>query len=453
MKLTFLGATGTVTGSKYLVESPQTRVLVDCGLFQGLKELRLRNWERLTVDARTIDAVVLTHAHIDHSGYLPALVKQGFSGPIFCSEATGDLLKILLPDSAKLQEEEAQYANKRGYSKHKPAKALFAYEDAVKALEQIKPVPIHSLTAISPEVGFELIPSGHILGSTFVKISSGGSSILFSGDLGRPKDLLMNPPEVIKEADYLVVESTYGNRLHPTGDPFGEIAGLIHKAVEQKGVVLVPAFSVGRTQELLYVLYRLTREGKIPRIPVFLDSPMSIKATGIFCDHQGEHRLNVEECQGTCEIARYVRTPMESKGIMMHAPPMVIISASGMMTGGRILHHLRHFGPDPKNSILLMGYQAAGTRGRRLADGERTIKIFGETVEVRAEIKKLDYFSAHADQSEILGWLKGFRSPPKKTFITHGEPEPAQGLKKMIESTLKWPCVIPTYLEGYDLHD
>lgn len=453
MELTFLGATGTVTGSKYLLSSGSKRILVDCGLFQGLKALRLKNWAKLPIDARSIDAVVLTHAHIDHTGYLPLLVKNGFSGTVYCSRATRDLCEILLPDSAHLQEEEAAYANKRGFSKHNPALPLYTKEDAIKALALLKAVDYEQEVDLGDGVKLKMSPNGHILGSAFVRIHNSKTSILFSGDIGRPHDILMKPPAPIKQADYLVLESTYGNRLHEHDDPQVKLARIINQTVKRKGVVLIPVFAVGRAQELLYYIHLLKSSGAIAHdIPVYLNSPMAVDATEIFSQHRGEHRLTPEQVRELCRTAHMVNSIEESKRLNEMHGPMIILSASGMASGGRVVHHLKAFAPHANNTILFAGFQAAGTRGAAMLDGAESIKIHGEYVPVRAEVEFIPNLSAHADYSEILAWLVGFEAPPKKTFIVHGEPVAADAMRLHIEERLHWNVVVPDYLETVALN-
>ncbi len=451
MKIQFLGATHTVTGSKYFIEHNRRKVLIDCGLFQGLKELRLRNREPFPVDPQKIDSVILTHAHIDHTGYLPVLMKQGFRGTVYCTPGTRDLCRILLPDSGRLQEEEAGYANRKGFSKHKPALPLFTQGDAERVLGLFRTIPHGTRFDLGDGLILKLTRSGHIIGSSFVALSNGKASILFSGDLGRENDLILRSPEFATKSDYLLIESTYGNRLHDPRDPQDQIAEIINRTAARNGVIIVPAFSVGRTQTLLYLLHLLKMEGRIPGIPVYLNSPMSISATGIFCDHPGEHRLNPDQCAGLCNVAKYINSPEESRALNEKDGPMIIISASGMATGGRVLHHLKAFAPDPNNSIIFTGFQAAGTRGASMLANAETVKIHGEYIPVRAEVEVVHNLSAHADQGEILKWLSHFRNPPKTTFITHGEPQAAQTLREKIEGSLRWNCKIPEYLEVAEL--
>jgi metallo-beta-lactamase family protein len=447
VEIRFLGATGTVTGSKYLVTCGSRKILVDCGLFQGYKQLRLRNRAALAVDPHEIDAVVLTHAHLDHSGYLPLLVKNGFKGKVYCSTATRDLCGILLPDSGYLQEEEARYANKRGYSKHAPALPLYTEEDARNALRQLSPIAFERDVDLGAGLTLQLIPNGHILGSACALLSDTHLRLLFSGDLGRPHDPTMYAPRPIRNADYLVMESTYGNRRHDPTDPQEELAAVINRTVARGGMVLIPAFAVGRTQTLLHYLRLLKDAGTIPDIPVFLNSPLATSATNIFCNNADIHRLTPRECEAMSGMVHYVNSAEESKALNRRKGPMIIISASGMATGGRVLHHLKAFAPDARNTILFSGYQAGGTRGESMLNGAESVKIHGEYIPVRAEVAALDNLSAHADYVEIIDWLRHFEAPPRTTFITHGEPAAADGLRQHIEEQLGWQVALPDYLE------
>lgn len=452
MQLKFLGATGTVTGSKYLLTSDQYRVLIDCGLFQGLKQLRLKNWAQLPIKPVDVDAVVLTHAHIDHTGYLPLFVKNGFSGKVYCTEATRDLCKILLPDSAHLQEEEAEYANRRGFSKHHPALPLYTREDAFKALELLTPVPFDQDVNIGDDLTLRYYPNGHILGSAFARIHNKRTSVLFSGDIGRPNNILMKAPVRVKQADYLLLESTYGNRLHERDDPMLKLANIINRTVKRKGVVLIPVFAVGRAQELLYYIHLLKASGAIDdHIPVYLNSPMAVDATAIFSKHRGEHRLSKEEVAALNRTAHIVNSVEESRALNQMKGPMIILSASGMASGGRVVHHLKAFAPKSNNTILFAGFQAEGTRGAALVAGAEEIKIHGEYVPVKASVEFISNLSAHADYAEILDWLRGFESAPKKTFIVHGEPLAADGIRRHIEEQLRWRTEVAEYLETVNL--
>lgn len=451
MKLTFMGATGTVTGSRYLLEDGTKKILIDCGLFQGLKELRQRNWETFPVNPAEIDAVLLTHAHIDHSGYLPLLIKNGFKGPIYCTPATFDLCGILLPDCGRIQEGDAERANRYGYTRHKPALPLYTEEDAYAALEQFKTIGFEQEKALSEFLTCRFSRAGHILGASCIKISDGQTSIVFSGDLGRPHDPIMKAPVQIQEADYLVLESTYGDRLHEDINPMDKLAEIINRTMKRSGVIIIPAFAVGRAQLILYYVHELIRQKKIPPAPVYLDSPMAIDATRIWQQHVDEHRLDTKKCSEVCRTAEYVRTVDQSKMLDNGNMPAIIISASGMATGGRVLHHIAHYIGDNRNTILFAGYQAAGTRGARLVHGEKEIKIHGHLYPVRAEIDNLDMLSAHADYSEILGWLRGFTDSPRKVFLTHGEPEAASSFKFKIEEHLGWDVEIPEHLQTVEL--
>ena len=451
MELQFLGATGTVTGSKYLIRHAGASVLVDCGLFQGFKQLRLRNWAALPVAASSIDAVILTHAHIDHSGYLPLLAKQGFKGKVYCSEATHELCSILLPDSGYLQEEEAAYANRRGFSKHHPAMPLYTREDAVRCLRQFVPQPFGTDWSPASGLSANLAPSGHMLGSAFVRMDDGSRSILFSGDIGRPNDLILAPPTRVPGADYLVVESTYGNRLHEASDPLIKLGEVINRTAARGGVVVIPAFAVGRAQNLMYCIHLLKERGIIHNLPVYLNSPMAANATRIYHRHRDEHRLTPEQCDAMCHAATIVNTPDESRALNAKHGPMVIIAASGMATGGRVVHHLKAFAPDRRNTILFAGFQAGGTRGATIVGGATSVRIHGQDVPIRAEVASLDNLSAHADAMEIVQWMRGFSTVPQQTFITHGEPVAADAMRQRIERELGWSCRVPEYLESVSL--
>ena len=452
MELTFLGAAGTVTGSKYLLESNGLKLLIDCGLFQGLKQLRLKNWAKLPIQPCDIDAVVLTHAHIDHSGYLPLFVKNGFSGKVFCSRATHDLCKILLPDAAHLQEEEAEYANRRGFSKHHPALPLYTKEDAEQALALFEPVAFAQDIPMGHDTHIRLLPNGHILGSASLRVANQHTSVTFSGDVGRPNDLLMHTPTTIAPTDYLVLESTYGNRLHDNTDPMVQLANVINKTVKRKGVVLIPVFAVGRAQELLYYIHLLKQTGQIADdIPVYLNSPMAVDATAIFSQHRGEHKLSPEQCLAMSRCAHMVNSVDESKRLNELKGPMIILSASGMASGGRVIHHLKAFAPKSNNTVLFVGFQAAGTRGAAMIDGAESIKIHGEYIPVRAKVEVISNLSAHADYEEILAWLKPVQTAPKHVFITHGEPVAADMMRRHVEERLHWRASVPEYLEKVTL--
>ena len=451
ISLTFLGGAGTVTGSKYLLESDGRRILVDCGLFQGFKQLRERNWAPLPVDSASIDAVVLTHAHLDHSGYLPLLVRNGFRGPIISTHATFKLCELLLPDSGHLMEADAERANRYGYSKHAPALPLYTQEDARRALERFRPAPFREAVEIVPGCSALFRQAGHILGAATVELSWDGITTVFSGDLGRYGDATMVDPEPVPAADYLLVESTYGNRKHDARSPDEALEEVVNRTIRRGGTVVIPAFAVGRAQSLLFHFSELRRQNRIPNVPIFLDSPMSVSATRIFHEHLGEHRLTPEQCNSAFNIATFVRETEESKKLNNNPMPKIIISASGMATGGRILHHLKNYAPDRRSSIVLAGFQAGGTRGAALRDGASEIKIFGDYIPVRAEVVSLDMFSAHADREEILRWLGGFESTPRKTFVIHGEPSASDALRHCIDEKLGWAVGVPEHQQKVEL--
>ena len=451
LNLSFLGGAGTVTGSKYLVENKKHKLLVDCGLFQGFKSLRLKNWAPFPVEPRSIEAVILTHAHLDHSGYLPLLVKHGFRGPIFCSKATADLCAILLPDAGHLQEKDAEYANRHGFSKHKPALPLYTEADAHETLRHLTPLTFEQDHALPGGGATRLRRAGHILGAATVQLDWAGTTIVFSGDLGRYDDPIMVDPVSIEHADYLVVESTYGNRRHEKDDPGDALAKIVGDTVGRGGTVVIPAFAVGRAQSLLFLFHQLKSAGRFSNVPIFLDSPMAIDASDLFCMDFKDHKLSEAQCRRACAVAHYVRSVEESKSLDQSPMPKVIISASGMATGGRVLHHLKHYAPDVRNTILFAGFQAGGTRGAAMMAGADSIKIHGAYVPVRAQVKNLDILSAHADSDEILRWLRGFKAPPRRTFITHGEPTASDALRHRIEEELNWPCVVPDQGQKVDL--
>jgi metallo-beta-lactamase family protein len=442
MKLTFLGAAGTVTGSKYLIEAGGLRILVDCGLFQGYKNLRLLNWQPMPFSTKEIDAVVLTHAHIDHSGALPLLVKQGYRGPVYATRATAELCGLLLPDSGHLQEADADFANRHKSSKHHPALPLYTEEDARRALKLFKPLEFDELLTLGP-LQLRLRGAGHILGASSVELRQGNHSLLMSGDLGRPDDLMMKPPVPIEHGDTLVIESTYGDRTHDDGDHTSELADVIRRTAARGGMVIVPAFAVGRTQALLHQIWLLKKAKQIPDLPVFLDSPMAIDTTGIYQHHANEHRLSADDCRHMGTVARFCRTPDQSRELNQLTYPAIIISASGMATGGRILHHLKNHLGDHRCSVVFAGYQAGGTRGARLVQGERSIRIFGQDVAVNAEIVSLPGMSAHADAGQIMDWLRTAKRPPHHVYITHGEQDASDALRRRIQRELGWHASVP----------
>lgn len=442
LTLTSLGGAGTVTGSKHLLQLGGRRVLVDCGLFQGLKPLRLKNWEPFPIDPASIDAVVLTHAHLDHSGYLPRLVREGFRGDVFCSAATADLCELLLLDSAKIQENDAEFANRHGFSKHRPALPLYGKRDAERALERLRPVPFGTAVDLGHGAHLTLRRAGHILGAAVAELRWGGKSVVFSGDLGRYDDPITPDPEPVANADYLIVESTYGDRRHDRVDPAEALLEVVERTTKRGGTVVVPAFAVGRAQELLYYLWRLKQAGRLGLTPIYLDSPMAIDASTMLCRHLEDHKLPADVCRAACSVATYTRDVEESKALFANPVPKVIISASGMATGGRVLHHLKAYGPNDRNTILFAGYQAAGTRGEALINGAREVKIHGQWRPIRAEVATLPALSAHADADEIMRWLSGFRRPPTRTFIVHGEPQSAAALQVRITKELGWDSIV-----------
>jgi len=444
MDLTFWGGAETVSGSRVMVETERRRVLVDCGLFQGLKRLRERNWEKFPVDPASIDAVVLTHAHIDHSGYLPALVRDGFDGAVWCTPGTASLAGILLPDTAHLHEEDARFANKRRSSKHRPALPLFTTADAERAIARLQ---VHHGTGpfeAAPGVELQFTPAGHILGAASVRVSDGRRSVLFSGDLGRSDDWLMQAPEPPLAADHVVIESTYGNRLHPDEDTLELLADVVTTTARRGGIVLVPVFAVGRAQTVLHLLAQLRKAGRIPHVPIFLNSPMAIDATELFMRSAGQHRLSPEQIAEMGACVELVHTVDESKQLTARRGPMIVLSASGMLTGGRVLHHLFQVAPDDRSTIVLAGYQAPGTRGESLANGARTLRVFGEDIRVRARVVQLDSLSAHADSDELVAWLRASPVAPASVSVVHGEAAAADTLRRRIQHELGWQAHVPT---------
>jgi metallo-beta-lactamase family protein len=467
----FLGAAGTVTGSKHLINtSPDgdgrqgIQVLIDCGLFQGLKEWRERNWRDIPIPAREIDAVILTHAHLDHSGWIPRLVKEGYQGPIYATPATVDLCGILLPDSGHLQEEDAAFHNKKKTSKHSPALPLYTMEEAQACLDRFRPVDFGESKRLSPEISFRFVHSAHIVGASMIEVTlnvaGAARRLLFTGDIGRVRDTAIAPGKVVhigpqegEQCDLLVMESTYGNRLHPHDDPRPQMAKLISDTVKRGGSVVVPAFAVERTQKFLFILKQLMEAGEIPRIPVYADSPMAIGAVNVFLKHSEEFTEETKQM-----IARYgsplewegfhfAQKVEESKRINDQKFPSIIVSSSGMATGGRILHHLLLRLPDPRNLVLFIGFQAQGTRGAIIKSGAPAVKIFGEQVPIRAQVAALEQFSDHADTPELLEWLKTFQSPPRQTWLVHGEPASASALRVAMTTSLRWNVDIAQWMQ------
>jgi len=445
--LQFLGAAGGVTGSKYLFSYGDDQVLIDCGLFQGLKELRQRNWAPVPIDLTRLRAVILTHAHIDHSGYLPRIVSKGYKGPVYAMPGTCDLLGVMLPDAAHLQEEEARYAWQKGYSRHSPALPLYTIEDAEQSLTLLRSLRVGESLEVIKGVSLDFGRVGHILGAGSARLSfevnGRKKTLMDSGDLGRYDRPILKDPEPASSADWLLLESTYGDRLHAKDSEI-ELRNLIKETMAQRGCLIIPAFAVGRTQDLIYTIRKMEDDGEIPAIPVHVDSPMGLEATEIYCRHTEEHDFEMQQLRSkdNCPISSHKmvihRTPEQSKSINQFKGPMVIISASGMATGGRVLHHLKHRLPNADTTVLFAGYQAEGTRGRSLQDGAKEIKLLGEVVPVRARIKVFDGFSAHADQGEILRWLGTFKKAPQMTYLVHGEPPAANALAEVIRERLKW---------------
>ena len=452
MKIQFLGAADSVTGSRHVVELGGDRVLLDCGLFQGFKVHRERNWAPLPEAMRDADAVVLSHAHLDHSGYLPALVKQGFRGAIYASPATCDLAAVLLMDSAHLQEEDARRANRMGFSRHAKALPLYTKADAQRAIARFKPLPSGREQRVG-RLGITLTPAGHLLGACSVTLSDGGrAQLVFSGDLGRQADLLMPPPQPVPRADVLIVESTYGNRAHPQEDPAARLADIVNRSIERGGSVLLPSFAVGRAQALLLLLQRLKRRGLIPqRLPIFVDSPMAVAATALYRRHARLLKVPPREMKDLLDGVTEVESAPQSMRLSRSRWPSVIISASGMATGGRVLHHLKAMAPDPRHHVCFPGFQVGGSRGARLVAGATEVKIFGEYVPVRAEISHLESLSGHADSDELVAWMRQFNAPPRQTYVVHGEPDAADALRVRIRDELHWEARVPQHGETVEM--
>ncbi|HEX2664870.1 MAG TPA: MBL fold metallo-hydrolase [Candidatus Acidoferrum sp.] len=463
-KLTFLGAAGSVTGSKYLVEAAGKKLLVDCGLFQGTQELKDRNWKPLPVEPATIDYAVLTHAHLDHTGWLPVLVRDGYRGPIFANPATIELTEILLKDSAHLQEEETEHAKKKKYSRHAEPRSLYTPDDVEPVLKQLKTMPRSGNFDISPEFHVASFDAGHILGSSSLELTIREASktivVVFSGDIGRyGEPILKEPTTPASNADVLICESTYGDREHQDGNPEELLAQIVNRVVKRGGSIVIPAFAIGRTQTFMYYLRRLEDQQRIPRIPVYVDSPMALSATELYIKHKEDHDLEFAREEGSdgkgdplnVHEFHLTRSAEESKAINKVKTPCIIISASGMVSGGRVLHHMVQRLPDAKNAVILAGFQAEGTRGRALQEGAKTLNIFGQAVPVGAEIVEMGQFSAHAGKSELLRWLSGFPSPPKQTYLTHGEPAAAQALAGAIQQKFEWKAAVARYLDTVPL--
>jgi metallo-beta-lactamase family protein len=459
VSIKFLGATNTVTGSRFLLNFDRFRILFDCGLFQGLKELRLRNWEPFPIPANSIDAVVISHAHIDHTGYLPKLVREGFRGPIYCTRPSADLMEIMLLDAAKLQEEEAAYAFSKGYSKHPRPEPLYTTQDAQAVLPLLKKYDFKEFIDIAPGIKIIYHDAGHLLGAAITEFHLQGErqtkKIVFSGDLGRNNDIMLRAPEKIEEADVLIIESTYGNKSNPALDPSADLERIVNETFSRNGVVLIPAFAVGRTQVLLYFLHQLMEAGRIPDVPVFIDSPMAISATYLYYRYPQYHKVKFNQSEFAQKLETnmlmFVKTSAHSKTLNEIKSKAIIISSSGMMTGGRILHHLYHRLRNEQDTVVVAGYQAEGTRGRKLVDKEPMLQIFGEDVPVRCHVENMTSLSGHADREELFQWMKNFTRPPKMVFTVHGEPNHMQPYATQIREQLGWNVVLPNYLETVNL--
>ena len=454
--LTFLGAAGTVTGSKHLLDAAGVRLLVDCGLFQGLKDLRQRNWQPLPIPATAIHAVVLTHAHLDHCGYLPRLVADGFRGRVFCTPGTQDLCSLVLPDSARIQEEDARDANRQGYSKHHPALPLYTTNDAARALMQLQPVGFSRAVPVAPGIELDFLPAGHLLGSAYARITCEGRTILFGGDLGRYNRPVLPDPSPVEAANILLLESTYGDRLHEPDDDGRRLAGLVTDVAERGGKLIIPAFAIGRVEEVIYSLKRLEDARRIPVLPVYVDSPMAARALQFYTNRTDE--LDADMMPAAPGVKAFATTRMttvssvqQSVELVASGRPAIVIASSGMATGGRVLHHLAATLPSPKHTVLFVGYQAAGTRGRLLVDGAKQVRIKGRDIPVAARIERLDSMSAHADAGEIMKWLGGFTHPPAMTYLVHGEAVALEALRARIFTERQWPVQVARHYERVEI--
>ena len=439
----FLGAAGTVTGSKFLISYNDQNLMVDCGLFQGLKNLRELNWMDLPFPAEEIDHVILTHGHLDHIGYLPRLVNQGFKGSIYCTFPTADLAEIILTDSAKIQEEDAEQANTRGYSKHSPALALYTLKDVKKTLPMLKPEPLNEFISIKDDIHFRFRKNAHIPGASFIEMDINGKRFVFSGDLGRPNDPMLLSPDKPEKADYIFVESTYGDRLHPTDSTEDVLLRIINKSLENHGPLIVPSFTVDRAQDFMYVIWKLKQENKIPDIPVYLDSPMGTDVSKLFLKYPDWLKLEPDIFREVFKSTRLVHTIEETRKLAKNPHPRIIIAGSGMMNGGRVLHYLEAHMDDPNATIIIPGYQAVGTRGRMISEGMTEIKLHGHYFQVKATVEHIHTMSSHADQGEILDWLSVITNKPKKVFIIHGEPHASDVLRVKIKDRFGWNCSVP----------
>ncbi len=450
-KIKFLGGAGTVTGSKTIIETPKKTIMVDCGLFQGLKELRLMNWAPFPINPSKIDELILTHAHLDHCGYIPLLVKKGFTGKIHCTKPTMELAHIILSDSAKIQEEDAERANKNNYSKHKKAEPLYTVEDVVEAMKHFVAHELHEWVIIDNSIKFQLLNNGHILGSTFVDLHVNDKKIIFSGDIGRKAPMLLYPPEKIKDADYIILESTYGDRVHSSGDVKAELLKVIQETFDRKGILMIPSFAVERTQELMFILHQLREEDLLPNMPIYLDSPMGINSTSVYNHFPEWQNLSHYDLSRMYEDANFVSDFEHSKTVVADKTPKIVLAGSGMMSGGRILHYLNNHIDNPNNTLLFVGFQGEGTRGRAIMEGSQEIKFYGEYRKVKCHISSITSLSAHGDQMEMIDWLKNFEHKPLEIFLNHGELHQSDALRVKIQSELGWEAKIPKLDSEYIL--
>lgn len=446
----FLGGTETVTGSKTLLEAGGLKILIDCGLFQGLKKFRLLNWTDLPFDVSQLDVVILTHGHLDHCGYLPLLVKQGYNGPIMATVPTIEIAKLILQDSARIQEEDAALANEQGYSKHEPAKPLYTEEEALLVFPQFHPKEIHKWIPLNERVSFRMRPNGHIIGSVFIELKVDEQLIVFSGDIGRTDDELMEAPEKPDVADVLCIESTYGNRIHPKG-AMKELEDAINKAVEKNGSIIIPSFAVERSQLMMYLLYQLLEQKRIPDLPVYFDSPMGIHVIDIFMKNPGWHKLDLAICERMCQVVKRIKDREESLALIQNKFPKIVIAGGGMASGGRVLSYFEKYLADPAATILFVGYQAEGTRGRAMIDGAKEIKLHGKYYKIKAEVGQVHGLSAHADQTGLINWLSGLKKMPRHLFINHGEADGAIALKGKINAVYGYKAEIPELFHPYTL--
>lgn len=451
ISIQFLGAAGTVTGSKHLLKTPELTILVDCGLFQGLKALRLKNWESLPIDPKNINVLLITHAHLDHTGYLPLLVKNGFKGRILMTSPTKDLAEVILRDSAHIQEEDAALANKGNYSKHNPALPLYTEKEVEDVLPLIETVEDNTLISLSDSIQVRFIKNGHILGSCYIELHYNKKSIVFSGDIGREHSELLAAPSPLVNTDFLIMESTYGDKNHPDVKPSEQLAHIISDTVQKHGTILIPSFAVGRTQELMYIINKLKQSNQIPPIPIYVDSPMGADATEIFVKYPSWHKLSANQVEDLCKDIHIIRDSRETHEIIGMRKSKIIIAGSGMVTGGRMLEYLKYYGDDPKHTIILTGYQAEGTRGRALKEGKHEIKIHGRYYQINASIEEISSLSAHGDQSEMLNWIKKATKKPERIFLVHGEIQALQAFKILLEKELQVSVIIPHQGEEINL--